>query len=189
MRSLVLDRPVPRSTAAPPATEARRDAAWFSELYAVTFDHAYRFALSLTRNPDTSEDVVADAYVKAWRARGQHREGASALSWILSITRNCAMDALAVRRPLVHLDPANEPENPGDDLFRRELTPGELEALHNALKGLTPDQRQVVQLRFYEGLSHEDVAKRLGKEANAVRALQFRALARLRKSLEAAGVQ
>jgi len=189
MASLALDRIAGLSAATAPRRWERRDAAWFSRVYTETFDSAYRFAFSMLRDPDRSEDVVADAYVKAWRNRDGLREGTSVRSWILSITRNCAMDALAARRPEVHLDPAREPEDPGLDAFHRELTPAELEYLQKAIGRLTPEQRAVVELRFYEGLSHEEVAKRMGKEANAVRALQFRALNRLRKSLEASGVR
>ena len=48
---------------------------------------------------------------------------------------------------------------------------------------LTAEQQQVLFLRFFEGLPHEAIAERLGRQANAVRALQFRALNRLRTLL------
>jgi RNA polymerase sigma-70 factor (ECF subfamily) len=57
------------------------------------------------------------------------------------------------------------------------------ERVRNALFHLTPEQRQVIMLRFYEDLPHEDIAKLIGKTAQATRALQHRALEALRRLL------
>ena len=56
--------------------------------------------------------------------------------------------------------------------------------VQDAIRLLTPEQQQVVFLRFFEGLPHESVAAQMGRNPNAVRAIQFRALGRLRKLLE-----
>ena len=66
-----------------------------------------------------------------------------------------------------------------------ELTPEDLEVIRRAIGRLTEEQQQVIFLRFFEQLSHEDVARQLARNANAIRAVQFRALARLRTLLEA----
>ena len=59
--------------------------------------------------------------------------------------------------------------------------------LDRALEGLTPDQREVVQLRFVEGLSAAEVGEIQGRSAGAVRGMQFRALETLRDTLAAPG--
>jgi RNA polymerase sigma factor (sigma-70 family) len=69
----------------------------------------YGLALSITRDPGLAEDVSQEAFVRAWRAAGgfDPRRG-SALSWMLTITRNLAIDTLRMRRPLPVADDALE---------------------------------------------------------------------------------
>jgi len=74
--------------------------------------------------------------------------------------------------------PASGP--PPDDLAARSELGGQLQ---QALASLTPDQLHVISLRFGVGLSLEETAASLGKEANAIKALQFRALAALRRTM------
>jgi RNA polymerase sigma-70 factor (ECF subfamily) len=84
---------------------------------------------------------------------------------------------------LATLDQHDIPEPTIDAHF---LDGADIQTIRAALDQLTEEQKQVIFLRFYEELSHDKVAARLGRSANAVRAVQFRALARLRKLLEAA---
>lgn len=167
---------------------AQRDAYadWFAALYRDTVDSVYRFTHMLVGDHHAAEDVVAETYLRAWRARHRFDQRRPGQSWVLAIARNCAMDALRARQRLVDLDMAEEIEDTSFDLAPQELTPEQLKLLHDAISRLTPEQQDVIFLRFFEGLPHETVASRLGKNANAVRAIQFRALSRLRGLLEAA---
>jgi RNA polymerase sigma-70 factor (ECF subfamily) len=61
----------------------------------------------------------------------------------------------------------------------------ELEFMQSALSLLTPEQQQVIFLRFFHEMSHDSVAQALGRNPAAIRAIQFRALSRLRKIREA----
>jgi RNA polymerase sigma-70 factor (ECF subfamily) len=161
------------------------DAQWLSGLYESTFDAAYRLAVVLTRDRDLAEDVVAEAFLRTWAARDRFDPNRPALPWILSITRNCAMDALRSRRLHVDIDSIAEPSSDDDTAGMRGLDEDQLRALADGVARLTDEQQQVVLLRFYQGLPHQAIAERLGKNPNAVRAIQFRALAQLRKHLEA----
>lgn len=141
----------------------------------------------LTHDHDIAEDVVADAYARIWRRRHEC-QARSELAWVLSITRNRAIDEFRSRRVTVALDAIAEPEDePGepDTGLPTELR----EALKHCIGRLTDEQQQVIFLRFYEGLPHEAIGQRLHKNPNAVRAIQFRALTRLRKLLEEAHVR
>jgi RNA polymerase sigma-70 factor (ECF subfamily) len=185
MVSLAVQRPGPQLSATPEL----RDNAWFSELYERTFDGAYRYACMLTHDPDRAEDIVADAYLRAWRHRSSLRADSSATSWILSVTRNCVIDEIRKRKTLVNLDNVGDPEDQSDEKSPAELTDAQRQFIQAAIQQLTPEQQRVVFLRFYQQLPHEQVARELGRTPNAVRAIQFRALSQLRKLLESANVQ
>jgi len=175
--------------AAPPADGpaervVARDHEWFEGVYAVTCESVYRYAHMLVRDPFLAEDVTAETYLRAWRARDRFAQRSTVTSWLLSIARNCALDELRKRREQVQLDSTADFEDVSQSL-RIELSEADLAAIHEAIRRLTPEQQQVIFLRFYEELPHESVALRLGRTPNAVRAIQFRALARMRKLLEA----
>lgn len=170
---------------ASPLDEGPRDDAWFATLYSQTFDTVYHFARTLVRDHDTAEDIVADTYLRAWRARQNFSGQGSALSWVMAITHNCAMDHLRTRRPNVSLDlfeAIGDPEGPESD--GPSISETDAEAIRRAIASLNSEQQQVIFLRFYEELPHETVAARLSKSPTAIRQIQFRALVRLRKFLQ-----
>ena len=160
-----------------------RDALWFSTLYEDAVDTVYRYAFVLVRSAESAEDVTADVFLKAWRARDTLRSEQSAQSWLLSIARNSAMSLLRARHENVNINAIAEPADVGFEPPRDAFAEFDAERLQQALQRLTADQQQVVFLRFFEGLSHEEVARKMNSNANAVRAIQFRALGRLRKLL------
>lgn len=161
-----------------------RDTAWFSQLYERTVDSVYRYALVLVRDPDRAEDVAAEVYLRAWRGRAGLRDDQSAVSWLLTITHNSAMSMLRASREFADIDDLDEPEDRTTDLADGLWAQFEAGRVHDAIRRLTAEQQQVVFLRFFEGLPHDEVARRLDSNANAIRAIQFRALGRLRKLLQ-----
>jgi RNA polymerase sigma-70 factor (ECF subfamily) len=176
-------KPSPANRASP-RTTAVRDTIWFSALYERTVDHVYRYAYVLVRDADRAEDVTAEVYLKAWRNRHALREEASAQSWLLSIAHNSAMSVLRSTREIAGLEAAGETEDPCANPEGEVFAGMEAGRIQEAIRRLTAEQQQVVFLRFFEGLHHEEVARRMGSNANAVRAVQFRALSRLRKLLD-----
>ncbi len=182
---------VPTTAAHPPlagagdASPTERDEGWFNLVYTSCVDHAYRYAQMLTHDLDLTDEIIAEAFLRVWRSRASYSDRGPVLAWVFSITRNCAFDALRKRREVLALATLD-----GNDLADPELPVAPLRAadiaeIREALNHLTEEQQQVIFLRFYEELSHDKVAARLGRSSNAVRAVQFRALARLRKLLEA----
>lgn len=167
---------------------AVRDTAWFSRLYETTIDSVYRYACVLVRDADRAEDVAADVYLRAWRGRDGLRDDQSAVQWLLSITHNSAMSMLRADREVAGIDGLEETEDLSADPSQGLWAQYETSRVHDAIRRLTPEQQQVVFLRFFEGLPHEEVARRLESNANAIRAIQFRALGRLRKLLQGESV-
>jgi RNA polymerase sigma factor (sigma-70 family) len=147
----------------------------------------YHYARTLIREHETAEDVVADTYLKVWRARSNFSGRGSRLSWVMAITRNCAMDHLRARKPNVSLDLFEAIGDPGGpDRNEPWLSEADAEAIRRAVARLSEEQQQVIFLRFYQDLPHDAVAAKLGKSSTAIRQIQFRALMRLRKFLQGA---
>ena len=171
------------SNDAPPRTP-ERNTEWFGQIYESTVDGVYRYALTLTRDAGRAEDLTADAYLKAWRNRASLRDDQRALPWLMSIVHNQAVSQMRGLREVADVslldDQADHTADPTAALFAES----EAATLQAAMRKLTADQQQVLFLRFFEGLPHESVAARMGRNSNAVRAIQFRALGRLRNLLE-----
>jgi RNA polymerase sigma-70 factor (ECF subfamily) len=163
-----------------------RDEVWFNEVYTSCVDQAYRYAHMLTHDPDITDEILAETFLRVWRSRHSYTAKGPILAWIFSITRNCAFDALRKRKEVLALATLDQHDIPEPTIDAHFLDGADIQTIRAALDQLTEEQKQVIFLRFYEELSHDKVAARLGRSANAVRAVQFRALARLRKLLEAA---
>jgi RNA polymerase sigma-70 factor (ECF subfamily) len=162
-----------------------RDEAWFASLYHRTFDTVYHLARTLVRDHDTAEDIVANTYMRVWQARLKYSGQGTLLSWVMAITRNCAMDHLRAHRPNVPLDLFDSIGDPeGHESPGPSITESDAEATRRAIAELSAEQQEVIFLRFYQELPHDAVAAKLGKSPTAIRQIQFRALVRLRQILQ-----
>ena len=161
-----------------------RDANAFAKLYEQTVDSVFRYALVLVRDRDRAEDVTADVYLKAWKSRAALRDGSAVLPWLLTITHNVAMTVLRASKEVADVDLLEDREDLNARTDTALFAEADAASLQSAMRMLTPEQQQVVFLRFFEELPHDAVAARLNRNPNAIRAIQFRALSRLRKLLE-----
>jgi len=149
---------------------------------------AFRTAYVIARNASDAEDAAQDGFVKAWRALGRFREGAPFRPWLLQIVANEARNRRrsAGRRANLALRAATEaPSGDAAPSPEAALLSGEQRgALLAAVDELTEDQRTVVALRYFLGLSERDVAETLGVPQGTVKSRTARALERLRESYE-----
>ncbi len=154
------------------------------------FDHfAPRVKALLMRQgtpADLAEELAQETLLMVWRKAAlfdPQRAGAS--TWIAAIARNLRIDAARREKRSRLLDvfdilQGEEPEQP-DQVFDGSERDSRVRA---ALTSLSPDQLRVVQLAFMEGLSHQDVAKRLSIPLGTVKSRLRLAMARMRGSLE-----
>jgi RNA polymerase sigma-70 factor (ECF subfamily) len=155
-------------------------------------DNAARFTGT---PPGDREDATQDTWVRVLQHRRSTHKDAQLVErpWLHAIVRNLARDrwrrnqrsARAVQR----LASREAAASSGDAVDEIVLAHVEGELVRQAFARLTQAQRQVLQLRVIEGLSAAEVGAALGKEAAAVRQMQFRALVALRSELLAAGWQ
>ncbi|MDX5417486.1 MAG: sigma-70 family RNA polymerase sigma factor [Alphaproteobacteria bacterium] len=133
-----------------------------------------------------AEDISQEVMLTVWRKAAQFdRSKASAGTWIFTIARNRFIDRVR-RESRPELDPAEpmllpEETRPQDDA----LAGAEIgERVHAALGDLPPDQAEVVELSFLEGMPHSAIAERLGIPLGTVKSRLRLAFARLRPVLE-----
>jgi RNA polymerase sigma-70 factor, ECF subfamily len=160
------------------------DRSAFAELYDTYVDSVYRYLLYRVREPSDAEDLTSEVFTRAFANIHRYRwQGKSFLAWLYTIARNAVTDRRRRERPTVDLDTAFGIAEDGPTAHDRAVHGEQVVALRGAVKHLTSEQQQVLSLRFERNLSSRQVARMLGKNEGAIRALQFRALGRLRKIL------
>jgi RNA polymerase sigma-70 factor (ECF subfamily) len=145
-------------------------------------------AFKLGTNTTDVEDVVQETFIGALgsisRLRGD--DEAALISWLLSIARFKVADHLRARYslPTDSLDDNTRPDiADGADVEGLVIQSAQDQMLRDAIRELTPEQEEVVTLRFLMGYEIEQVARIVGRTDGAVKALQHRAVATLRRRL------
>jgi RNA polymerase sigma-70 factor, ECF subfamily len=149
-------------------------------------DAAYNLARWLTRNEQDAEDVVQEAYLRAFRFFAGFR-GGDARAWLMKIVRNTCYTWLHANRPLQDATEFDENLFPPD---HRALNPEEVvlqndsgTLVRKALEELAPNYREVLVLRELEGMSYKEIADITGMPAGTVMSSLSRARGRLRQVL------
>jgi RNA polymerase sigma-70 factor (ECF subfamily) len=156
--------------------------------------NVFRIAQHITQNREDAEDVVQDAFLKAYQNLGQFQGQSKFYTWLVRIAVNEALMRLRRRRPerMVSID---EDLKTGEDSMPREIadwspnpeqqyTQAELkEILGKTIQGLPPSFRTVFVLRDVEGLSTEETAAALELSVPAVKSRLLRARLQLRERL------
>jgi RNA polymerase sigma-70 factor (ECF subfamily) len=166
---------------------AQADGDAFRRLYELESPALYAVALRITRQPALASDAVHDALLQVWRnaARFDPARG-NARAWLLSLVRYRALDAMArIRREAPGMEtPEQTDPDPGPLDRLMETRAGQ--ALHRCLEQVAADRRGWVVLAFIEGLTHSEVAARVGAPLGTVKSGIRRALQTLRVCLDGA---
>jgi RNA polymerase sigma-70 factor (ECF subfamily) len=131
-----------------------------------------------------AEDIVHEAFMRAWLARERLQKPGSVAHWLAQIVRNQARTHLG-RRGGVPLELACEPMDPAPTPVQRVVQAQQREALRGAVERLSPRQRQVVQLRTGPELPFAKIADQLGCSSNAARVNYVYGVRNLREALVA----
>jgi RNA polymerase sigma-70 factor (ECF subfamily) len=165
------------------AQEGDRDA--LEELYLLHFDRIYSYLHMSVGNRHDAEDLTTQTFVKMLESIGRFRWRAAPFSaWLFRIAHNLAMDHFRAHR---RWQPEEDvPEPPGS-----AEPSAEHEAMHaigrqsmlKLIENLSPEQQQVLTLKFVFNFSNGEVATILGKTEGAIKSLQHRALVSLQKQV------
>ena len=163
-----------------------RDGSAFAELYDRHVISVYRYIYSLVHDTKQAEDLTAQTFLKAWEAIiGYKERGAPFVAWLLRIGYNLTISYLRSRRQYLELEDTHVDQklrgNPQDALDQS----ADEQTIHEAILQLKDEQREVILLRFVEGMDYREVAAKVGKSVPTVRVIQHRALGNLRKIMSA----
>lgn len=163
----------------------RREELDFERLYRSSRDDVYAYAAGLLRDRAAAEDVTAAAFERAYRKRSRFDAGkGSARAWLFGIARNAALDELRRRGRQAELstDPVDAVSVPDRGDQRSELRL----LLDGALSKLEARERELIALKFFAGLSNQEIARVLGiSESNAGTKLH-RTVTKLREACDGA---
>lgn len=154
----------------------------FGKLYTIYVEQIYRYAFYQVKDKMTAEDITEEVFIKAWRAIDSCKgRGETFSSWLYRIAHNCTIDVFRKRQKRL----AMETEATADVSYSQQEAEVSLKRreLSEALAHLPQNQRQVIILKFIEGLDNQEIGQVMNKNQGAIRVLQMRALAALRHRL------
>ncbi len=174
------------------ARMSERDQAALSSLYDRHRGVLFALALRILRDRAEAEEVLGDVFLQAWRQAGGYDPTRGTVSgWLINLCRSRAIDRLRSRgrrvagtealareeavRPAGGA-PADDPEEAADLTLKRRR-------VAQALNALPEVQRDALELAYYEGLSHSEIATRLGQPLGTVKTRIRQGLIVLRESL------
>lgn len=170
------------------AQVARGDEAAFERLYPLVAGAVYGLALRIVRNPALAEEVSQDVLVDVWRQAPRFdRSRGSATAWVLTMAHRRAVDR--VRREESQARRLREaaavaPPEPADDTVVDEVArTWEAARVRRALTGLTELQREAIDLAYFSGYTHQQVATALGIPLGTAKTRIRDGLIRLRDAL------
>ena len=159
---------------------ARLEREAFGELYRIYAPKIHRFIAFQIRDRVLAEDLTNQVFLRAMEAieRYEHRSVGAFTGWLFRIAKNVVVDNWRASKDTVPLEDVVQPASESLDAQFESIARGD--ELRKALEQLTDDQRTVLTYRFALGMSHAEVAKIIGRNEPAIRALQFRAITTLR---------
>jgi RNA polymerase sigma-70 factor (ECF subfamily) len=164
---------------------ATGDGEAFRALYDRYGRMVHSVAFRILQDPQLSEECVQDVFVELWRSANRFDPArARPSTWLYAIARNRAIDALRrrARRPVPQADV--EPAGSSPDTVDLVSAADEAIRVAEAMATLQPAQLEVVQLVYFDGLSHTEVAGKLGLPLGTVKSRLRLAVDRLRKLVE-----
>jgi RNA polymerase sigma-70 factor, ECF subfamily len=154
---------------------------WFELLVRRLEVPAYKLAMLLTKDADLAQEVVQEAFVRAWQSAKTPRDTLGFRRWLYRIIVNLVRDEQRRRRRLAAEAPSIVATDPSTEVDRRFA----LAELASAFAQLSPRQQQVLYLRFFSDLSYAELAHVVGTPQLALRVGVHRSLRKLRSLMEA----
>lgn len=166
----------------------RGDAAAFAVVYDRHAGPAFSLAYRIAGTRAMAEDVVQEAFISAWRSGARYdRARGSVRTWLLGIVHNRAIDGL--RRASVHDKRRASDEGLAERLEAKELTDveavrlEEARAVRAALQTLPSEQTQVLELAYFGGFTHSEIADMLETPLGTIKGRMRLALQKMRTQL------
>ena len=166
----------------------RREPQAMADLYDRFGRLTYSVILAIVRDSGVAEDLVQETFLRVWNRAQAFEPGKGALGpWLLAIARNRAIDYIRsvqsrMDRNSYEFDVREHPSL-FVDMEREVLNTDHARVIRAALAKLTDNQRKVIELAYYEGLSQSEMAERLGQPLGTVKTWVRSALQLLREDI------
>ena len=166
---------------------AKGDEGSLASLYDATRRVLYGLALRILGEEGSAEEVLLDVYKQVWRKASTYdQERGNPLAWLMTITRSRAIDRFRSdsqeRRRVDVLDTVRELTATGD--IEKDAAHSEMRrVILTALESLPTEQREVIDLAYYGGLSQTEIASRLGQPLGTIKTRTRLAMIKLREKL------
>ena len=168
----------------------QRDVDAFEQLYDRHSRFVYALVLRIVQQASTAEEVVQDVFLQLWRnaSRYDTRRGPF-IPWLMAVARNRALDHLRLKseRQRRREDQTEElPPVIGFPQFEKALDDKRrAERVRAVMGALNPQQKKVIELAYFEGLSHTEIAETLKEPLGTVKSWIRNGLLRLKEGLQA----
>ena len=158
-----------------------------AELYDATRRLIYGLVLRIVTDPGAAEEVLLDVYMQAWRQADRYDEERGApLAWLTTIARSRALDRVrSISQEQRRSEPLEAASQHAVEASAHEAAQaGEVQAhVRRALDSLSPEQRSVIELAYYGGLSHSEIALELKQPLGTVKTRTRLGMIKLRETL------
>jgi RNA polymerase sigma-70 factor (ECF subfamily) len=159
------------------------DRAAFAELVDLYHPRLRHFLASMVGDDHAADDLLQEVWLDAYRGVARLADPGAFPAWLYRVARHRALRELRKKRqPLSPLDGVDLAEDGGGDDFSAD----DAQRVHAALGKLAPGHREVLLLRFYEGMAYEEIARVTGCHLGTVRSRIHNAKRALRRVLEGA---
>jgi RNA polymerase sigma-70 factor (ECF subfamily) len=153
-------------------------------LYEKYYDRIVRYIFVRIGDQGEAENLAGDVFLKALKSFDSfHGNGEQIRGWLFKIAHNLMVDYVrkASKQKFILFNDIEIPDKSSiEETVEKKF---EVEKLSKALKQLTPAQREIIGLRYFAGLSSDEVGKILGKSSGSVRQMQWAAVEALRKQM------
>ena len=168
------------------------DAGAFAVLYDRHSRATYSLAYRMMGERQAAEDLVQDAFLKVWRAAGSYRsERGSVRTWILSIAHNRGIDQLrstASRRRTQEKVVLVTPTSQSDEAFKEAWQTSQRDRVRAALSQLPSEQAKVLELAYFSGYTHVEIAELLDVPLGTVKGRMRLGLKKIKEFVEDQGM-
>jgi RNA polymerase sigma-70 factor (ECF subfamily) len=160
-----------------------QDAEIFDELSYKYRDRLLRAAFGMTKSESDADDLVQEAFVRAYSAAPKFQGKSAIYTWLYGIMRNIQLDRWRRKKREPMLTDFSDFDIE-DDSFEEEST--RVDVIKQEIKGLDPTASEVIELHYFKEMSVEDIAKKLGLAQGTVKSRLFHARKKLKdkKSLQ-----
>jgi RNA polymerase sigma-70 factor (ECF subfamily) len=154
----------------------------FTFLLDFFWNEVYGFMLKRTENETDAEDIVIETFSKAFDKIGSYNPEYAFNTWLIAIAKNVHIDMLRKKKSALFIEITDEEDQQAYSVIDSTptvedqlITEQNLSSLLNCIKQLKPQYQEVIQLRYFQELSYQEIADQLGEPLNNVKIKLLRA--------------